>query len=202
MISRLEGILFEKRPTVIGVDVGGVGYEVNIPLSTFTALPEQGDLLSLHIHTQVRDDAIQLYGFSSIAEVRAFQLLIRANRVGPRLAQTVLSGIGAKELLTRLADGDAQALSRVPGIGQKTANRLIAELRERAYELLGDQNQDDKSRAEDSQESPRNQLLSALTNLQVPKSQAETLVDQVVSDCGIDAPIETLVKTALPRLAR
>jgi Holliday junction DNA helicase RuvA len=80
MISRLEGILFEKRPTVIGVDVGGVGYEVNIPLSTFTALPEQGDLLSLHIHTQVRDDAIQLYGFSSIAEVRAFQLLIRANR--------------------------------------------------------------------------------------------------------------------------
>ena len=122
--------------------------------------------------------------------------------MGPRLAQTVLSGIGAKELLTRLADGDAQALSRVPGIGQKTANRLIAELRERAYELLGDQDQDDKSRAEDSQESPRTQLLSALTNLQVPKSQAETLVDQVVSDCGIDAPIETLVKTALPRLAR
>mgnify|MGYP001213835830 CR=1 FL=1 len=202
MISRLEGILFEKRPTVIGVDVGGVGYEVNIPLSTFTALPERGDLVSLHIHTQVRDDAIQLYGFSSIAEVRAFQLLIRANRVGPRLAQTVLSGIGAKELLTRLADGDAQALSRVPGIGQKTANRLIAELRERAYELLGDQSRDDMSRSEGSEESPRTQLLSALTNLQVPKSQAKTLVDQVVSECGIDAPIEILVRTALQRLAR
>lgn len=202
MISRLEGILFEKRPTVVGVDVAGVGYEVNIPLSTFTVLPDDGDAISLHIHTQVRDDAIQLFGFATKLEFRAFILLIRANRVGPKLAQTVLSGIEASELLACLANGDAHALSKVPGIGQKTANRLIVELKERASEQLGDQKESDRFHLKGEEESARDQLLSALTNLQVPKAQAERLVEEVVIDCGVGASIETLVRTALPRLAR
>jgi len=202
MISRLEGALFDKRPTAVGIDVAGVGYQVHIPLSTFTALPDEGKIVALQIHTQVRDDAIQLYGFASRREFQAFSLLLRANRVGPKLAQTVLSGIEAEALFRALAGGDATSLSKVPGIGAKTASRLVVELKDRAAELLGEAVSEPGAASGEMEGSARDQLLSALANLQVPKGQAERLVEEVVTDCGPDASIETLVRTALPRLAR
>ena len=123
MIARLEGVLREQQPTRVVVDVGGVGYEVHIPLSTFTELPTPGKTVALQIHTHAKDGAIQLFGFFSEAERVAFELLLRANRVGPRLAQTILSGITPAVLLDAIRNGSAAVLRAVPGVGTKVAER-------------------------------------------------------------------------------
>ncbi len=203
MIARLEGTLIEKRPTEVVLDVAGVGYAVLVPLSTFAELPDEGKQVALRIHTQVRDDTLCLYGFASVWEYDAFHLLRQANRVGPKLAQTILSGIDARALLAALASGDKAALAKVPGIGAKTASRLALELGEKASAILGAGHEPGApeaapERLTDAEE----QLLSALSNLQVPKSQAEKVVAEVTRECGADASIETLVRSALPRLAR
>ena len=135
MIARLEGILRELGPTRIVVDVGGVGYELNVPLSTFTALPDEGKVVALYVHTHAREGAIQLFGFTTRAERAAFELLLRASRVGPKLAQTILSGISPTELLAAIRTGNVNALRAAPGVGTKTAERILVELRDRVHEL-------------------------------------------------------------------
>ncbi len=121
MIARLEGVLIETTPTRLVIDVHGVGYEVLIPLSTFTELPDLGKVVALHIHTNVRENALQLFGFLSRPERAAFELLIHANRVGPKLAQTIVSGIAPVELLAAIRGGKGSVLRAVPGIGAKMA---------------------------------------------------------------------------------
>jgi Holliday junction DNA helicase RuvA len=121
VIARVEGTLREKTPTRVVVDVHGVGYELLVPLSTFTALPDEGKTVALRVHTAVREDAIQLFGFATALERAAFELLLKASRVGPRLAQNVLSGIAADVLLDAIRRGDVAALRGVPGVGTKTA---------------------------------------------------------------------------------
>ena len=135
MIARLEGVLHDQQPTRVVIDVAGVGYEVHIPLSTFTELPDPGKTVVLHIHTHAKDGAIQLFGFFSRAERTAFELLLRANRVGPRLAQTILSGITHAALLDTIRDGSAATLRAIPGVGTKVADRILLELRDRAEQL-------------------------------------------------------------------
>ena len=137
MIARVEGTLRERTPVRVVIDVQGVGYEVHIPLSTFTALPDEGKTVALHTHTVAREDALLLYGFATLYEKEVFQLLLRANRVGPKLAQTILSGIEPASLVAALRDGEVTALKRVPGVGAKTAERMVVELRDRAQELTG-----------------------------------------------------------------
>ena len=117
------------------MDVSGVGYELAIPLSTFTALPERGETVSLSVHTHVREDVLQLHGFATVAERDVFHLLLRASRVGPRLAQTVLSGIAPGALVSAICQGEVKVLRDVPGIGPKMAERMVVELREAAAEL-------------------------------------------------------------------
>lgn len=131
MIGRLKGLLLEKQPPQLVVDVGGVGYEVEAPMSTFYQLPNTGESIALFTHLVVREDAQLLYGFASREERELFRELIRVSGVGPKLALSVLSGISVQDFSGVVASGDAVQLSRIPGIGKKTAERLIVELRNR-----------------------------------------------------------------------
>ena len=131
MIGSLRGILRDKQPPSLLLDVNGVGYEVDAPMSTFYQLPETGEEVLLHTHLVVREDAQLLYGFYTLDERRLFRALIRVNGVGPRLALAILSGISASEFAACVQDSDTASLVRLPGIGKKTAERLIVEMRDR-----------------------------------------------------------------------
>lgn len=134
MIAHLRGTLLEKHPNQAIVDAQGVGYEVAIPISTYTALPEPGAEVRLKIHTVVREDAILLFGFATAEEKGLFEKLITVSGVGPKLALTVLSGIAAPQLAEVIRTADIQKLTRVPGIGRKTAERIVLELRDKIDE--------------------------------------------------------------------
>jgi len=204
MIARLEGVLLERSPTRVVLDVGGVGYEAFIPLSTFARLPDQGKTVALRIHTHVRQETLQLYGFATDAEREAFGLLLHASRVGPRLAQTILSGMESDALAAAIRDGDVASLKGVPGVGAKTAERIVVELRDRVEALApaalaarptGRATQDPLGGI-------RAELISALLNLQTQRAKAERVADRVLALLGETAPIEDLVRAALQSLGR
>ena len=204
MIARLEGVLIERTPTRVVIDVGGVGYEALIPLSTFARLPDEGKTVALRIHTHVREDALLLFGFATALERAAFALLLHASRVGPKLAQTILSGIDADVLVRAIERGDVDTLRSVPGVGAKLAERMIVELRDRVAELV-EIEREPAARTRPSpprDEGRRSELISALVNLQAPRQKAERVAAEVVVERGADAPIEELVRAALQRLAR
>ncbi len=203
MIARLEGILFEQHPTRVVIDVGGVGYEVHIPLSTFTELPDAGKPVALHIHTHAKEGSLQLFGFASRAERAAFELLLRASRVGPRLAQTVVSGITPRALLDAIRRGDVATLRAVPGIGTKLAERILVELRDRADELAATIGASPpEPREATGGDAAREETLSALLNLGYPRAEAERVLLQAADEAGSDATLETLVRVSLRRLSR
>jgi Holliday junction DNA helicase RuvA len=205
MIAWLEGQIRDKAPTRLVLDVSGVGYELLISLQTFEKLPDLGKTLALHVRTIVREDALLLYGFASSHERDAFDLLLRANRVGPKLAQAILSGIEPGRLLHALRDGDIKALRRVPGVGPKMAERMGVELRDAAGDLIGLGGQDASPLGEPGDapgEDVNEQLLSALLNLGYPRSQAERVVGSSAAEAGEGASIESLIRVALRRLAR
>ena len=131
MIARLHGALLEKTPNRIVVDVSGVGYEVLVPLSTFYGLGDAGSPVTLRVHTHVREDLIALYGFSSALELDLFERLIGINGIGPKLALAVLSGIDPGELVRAIRAQDVARLTRIPGVGKKTAERMVLELRDK-----------------------------------------------------------------------
>jgi Holliday junction DNA helicase RuvA len=205
VIARLEGVLREQGPTRVVVDVGGVGYAVNIPLSTFTELPDAGKTVALHVHTHATEGAVQLFGFATRAELVAFELLLRASRVGPRLAQTILSGITPTALLEALRGGKLATLRAVPGIGSKLAERILMELRDRLDELalaLTGERAGSGAAAAPAGDLLRDQTLSALVNLGYPKTHAERVVEEAMGEAGDAATLETLVRASLKRLAR
>lgn len=207
MIAWLEGVLREKEPTRILVDVQGVGYELLISLSTFASLPDVGKTISVHAKTIAREDALLLYGFATAREREIFDLLLRANRVGPKLAQTILSGIDPERVVGGLSEGDVALLSSAPGVGKKMAERMVVELRERAAtmacpEALAPDGIGGSSSAESADAETREQVLSALINLGYPKPQAERVVDQAAADVGEGRAIEDWIRVALRRLAR
>lgn len=131
MIGRIHGKIIEKQPPQLLIDVQGVGYEIDSPMSTFYQLPNLGEQVTLHTHLVVREDAQLLYGFASRAERSLFRTLIKISGVGPKLALTILSGMNASEFIICVQDNDAAALVRLPGVGKKTAERLIIELRDK-----------------------------------------------------------------------
>jgi holliday junction DNA helicase RuvA len=206
VIARLEGVLVERTPTRVVIDVAGVGYDVAIPLSTFAALPDEGKTVALRIHTHAREGAIALFGFATAVERAAFELLLRASRVGPRLAQTVLSGIGPGELLQAVRAGDAAPLRAVPGVGPKMADRILVELRDRADELAAAIEASGAGprahRAASAASETHAQALSALLNLGYPKSQAERALAGAEEALGEEAAIEDLLRASLKGLAR
>jgi len=206
VIARLEGVLAELTPTRVVIDVHGVGYEVLIPLSTFTQLPDIGKTVVLHIYTNAREGALQLFGFASPSERVAFDLLLRANRVGPRLAQTILSGLSPADLLAAIHRDDVAVLRSAPGVGTKLAERILVDLRDRTAELAavvggsaaGGETAPTIAVADALQE----QTLSALVNLGYPKAQAERALAGAVEAAG-DAPtLEDLVRGSLKMLVK
>lgn len=204
VIAWLEGRLREKGPTRVVVDVQGVGYELAIPLSSFEALPECGKNVALYVTTIVREDAISLFGFASAAEREVFELLLRANRVGPKLAQTILSGLSADRIVRALRDGDLQALRGAPGVGPKLAERIHFELKDRAAELVDSSGGILAGAPSDAPDpiSLHDEVLSALLNLGYPRPQASKVVEAVAAEAGEGAGLETWIRIALRRLAR
>ena len=137
MIGWLNGVVRDKRPPALLLDVNGVGYELEAPLSTFEKLPETGESCALYCHQQVREDAHNLYAFATLVERDVFRVLLRVNGVGAKLALAILSGLSVGALTSAVNDGDTATLSRLPGIGKKTAERLVIELRDRLAQMPG-----------------------------------------------------------------
>ena len=136
MIARISGTLVYKSPAYLIVDVHGVGYRIFIPLTTFYDIPDLGQPVTLNIHTQVKQDAINLFGFYTSEEREIFQLLLAVNGIGPKLALNILSGIAAGELIKALSEGNLKRLVSIPGVGKKMAERIILELKDKALKLL------------------------------------------------------------------
>jgi Holliday junction DNA helicase RuvA len=201
VIARLEGVLRNVAPTCVVVDVAGVGYEVNIPLSTFTELPDEGEPVVLRIYTHAREGAIQLFGFLTESERAAFTLLLRANRVGPKLAQTVLSGISPVELFEAIQLGKVAVLRAAPGVGSKMAERILLELRDRTGELaaiLTSAGELEPSlEGDDPSTTSLGQALSALLNLGYSKQQADRALTRAAEEEGDDTTLEGLVRGSL-----
>jgi len=204
MIARLEGVLLERSPTRVVLDVGGVGYEAFIPLSTFERLPDEGKTVALRIHTHVREEALQLYGFATAAEREAFGLLLHASRVGPKLAQTILSGMDSHGLVAAIRDGDVASLRGVSGVGAKTAERIVVELRDRVEDLAPSAlaHAGGPGTAREPEVGVRAELISALQNLQTQRAKAERVADRALAQLGEAAPIEALLRAALQSLGR
>jgi Holliday junction DNA helicase RuvA len=131
MIGHLRGAVLEKHPNQVVLEVAGVGYDVQIPISTYSALPNAGDTAALRIHTHVREDALVLYGFATSEEKAVFERLISVSGIGPKLAPTVLSGLATAELIAAIRNSDIQSLVRIPGVGKKTAERMVLELKDK-----------------------------------------------------------------------
>ncbi len=174
MIAYLRGILLEKSAGTVIVLAGGVGYEVDVPISTYTALPDTGLEVSLRIYTKVSEDSISLYGFLTAIEKRAFERLISVSGIGPSLAVKVLSGIAVESLVACLRGGDVVSLTRIPGIGKKTAERMIVELKDKMDDLPSGPG---AAMRKESNLSPLEQdVLSALINLGSNTTSAEQAV--------------------------
>lgn len=192
MIGYLRGKLQRKEPEGLVIDVGGVGYRVAVPLSTFYELPDAGEEIGLRIHTHVRDDAIELYGFRSGTEEALFHALTSVSGIGPRLAVTILSGMESDALLSALAHQDLARLTTIPGVGKKTAERMALELRDKVAKIGA-------PRAEAGVRGAREDVLSALVNLGYKQRDAETAM-QRISDPAAD--FESLLRQTLRVLAR
>jgi Holliday junction DNA helicase RuvA len=180
MIGHLRGTLVEKTPSRLIVDVGGVGYEVLVPLSTFYALGEAGAPVTLRTHTHVREDVLALYGFITRLEQDLFERLIAINGVGPKLALAVLSGIEPGELIRAVRLHDVARLTAIPGVGKKTAERIGLELKDRLPVSL--QAVDPAPAASSPEDQLRDDLLSALINLGYQRAVSEKAVEKVLQE--------------------
>jgi Holliday junction DNA helicase RuvA len=193
MIARLAGRLIEKHPTRVVLDVGGVGYDVHVPLLAFAMLGETGSDMVLRIHTHVRDDAIQLFGFPTVRELELFERLIGVGGIGPRLALAVLSGIAADELTDAIVAGDVGRLTSIPGVGRKTAERIVLELKDKVVPSAPE--------APGRLVGPRDDLVSALLNLGYHRPAAEKAADQALRSAS-DLGFEDALRQALRTLTR
>ena len=195
MIAHLRGQVFEKHPNRLIVDVAGVGYDVQVPLSTFYTAGEPGTPIALRIHTHVREDQLSLYGFATTLELTMFERLIAVSGIGPKLALSVLSGIETRDLVGAIQRTDLARLTAIPGVGKKTAERMCVELRDRmpkamlseATPAAGDQLRDD--------------LVSALINLGYHRQNIDKSLDKLVTHTG-EPRFEDLLRSALKDLSR
>lgn len=176
MIAHLRGMLLEKHPHQAIVDVAGVGYEVNIPVSTFVHLPDIGEVVRLRIYTNVREDAIQLFGFGTPEEKHLFEKLITVSGIGAKLALTALSGLAPADLAGAIRGGDLQKLTRIPGVGKKTAERMVLELREKLDGLMGGEVRTIPGGGAVIMSELEQDILSALVNLGSQRPAAEVAV--------------------------
>ncbi|VAX25539.1 Holliday junction ATP-dependent DNA helicase RuvA [hydrothermal vent metagenome] len=196
MIARISGTLLSKKPTVAIIDVNGVGYLLNISLNTFYSLPDEGVAVALVTHTHVREDQISLYGFIMAGEKETFERLITISGVGPKLAITILSGIPYIKLIGAIGSGDLAMLTSIPGVGKKTAQRLIVELKDKFADMgaLADGETGPGHEAEGFDDA-----VEALVSLGYRKNDARVAVRKTLAtDSGQD--LETILKEALKKM--
>jgi Holliday junction DNA helicase RuvA len=200
MIARISGILIQKSVTHCVVDVHGTGYRIIVPLSTFYELPKEDQPVVLHVHTHVREDAISLYGFHTREEREVFQMMISVSGIGPKLAVNILSGIAAGELVRAVTEEDLKRLTGIPGVGKKTAERMILELKDKAAKL----GRDDVTVctvAVKTGEQVKEDALSALVNLGYKGSAVKDVVDRIMRNAPETPSLDQLLKQALRTLA-
>jgi holliday junction DNA helicase RuvA len=196
MIASLTGILTYKSPTEILIEVHGIGYAVSIPLSTYEKLGDLGSTISLLTHFHIREDAMSLFGFSTEEERRLFKLLISVSGIGPKIAQSVLSGMNVEELKSHITGEHVNALMAIPGVGRKTAERLIIELRDKAGKPLPES--DPAGALSTTAATLRIEALQALTSLGYNQQIAEKAIRLVLKEVeGSIISLEELIKRAL-----
>ncbi len=196
MIAALRGRLAAKVVPRLVIDVHGVGYDVQVPLSTYARTCDIGEEIALHIHTHVREDQIALFGFASLLEQQVFERLLAVSGIGPKVALAVLSGIQPADLVTAVHTNDAARLTVIPGVGRKTAERIVLELRDRLPAAIGEPGD-----APAGAGGIRADLLSALVNLGYPRPTVEKVV-AAVAKAQPDATFEQALREALAQLAR
>jgi holliday junction DNA helicase RuvA len=195
MIAHLRGTLLSKHPNQAIVETQGVGYDVTISVPTFSELPAEGSAVALHIHTHVREDALSLYGFLRRAEKQLFEKLLTVSGIGPKLAITILSGMAADEMVNAIRGGDVARLTRIPGIGKKTAERMVLELRDKLPVAPG------AAEASATAASPvEEDVISALVNLGYQRAAAEKALNAARRRAS--GGFETLFREALGALAK
>ena len=200
MIALLRGVLLEKHPNQAVVDVSGVGYDVTIPVSTYSHLPETGAEVRLRIHTHVREDALMLFGFLTQDEKGLFERLISVSGIGPKIALGILSGIPAADLITSVRRGEVERLVRIPGVGKKTAERMVLELRDKMPAPSGEEAAPAPGAPSAALTAVEQDVLSALLNLGCARPAAETAVRKTRiagAPPPADADFEPLFRRAL-----
>ena len=196
MIGFLRGRVHRSEPDRVILDVGGVGYEVYVPVSTYYEIEKAGESdVELFVHTHVREDALQLFGFWTHREKLLFLRLIAVSGIGPRLAQTILSGMPSGELVDSLMQADLRRLTKIPGVGKKTAERMVLELREKVRDLAGSEPGPTPARAKDDD------LVLALVNLGYKKAEVEKAVLRVEAESG-DIPFADKLRASLRFLSK
>lgn len=195
MIARLAGRLLRKAPDSLVVDVGGVGYGVMVSLNTFYVLPAEGAPVTLEIYTNVRENALELFGFADLTEKSLFTTLLTVSGVGPRVALSILSGIPSDELITALRTRDIARLVAVPGVGKKTAERLVVELQDRVAALAHE-----AAAGRGAAGGVETEAVSALINLGYRQPQAEQAVKDIVR--GGESDLASIIRRALQRLSK
>lgn len=197
MIGQLRGRLAEKRPNQLLVDVGGVGYLVQVPLSTYASVGELHAEVTLLIHTHVREDALALYGFISSREKHFFELLLSASGVGPALALKILSGMTVEELVPAIRGGDLGRLTKIPGVGRKTAERIVVELKDKLESVAVEP----AKPAAPSAAGAEADVISALVNLGYDARAAESAAAEAKRETGSSSNFESLLRTSLQALS-
>lgn len=195
MIAHLRGQILSKSPNAVVLECGGVGYELAISVATYTEIGGPGAQAALHVHTHVREDALLLFGFKELAEKRLFEKLLTISGIGPKLAITVLSGISAERLVGAIRGGDHATLTKIPGIGKKTAERVVLELKDKLDDMTGYAPASEPARP--SLGAVAEDALSALMNLGYPRPVALKAVESAAKDPGIAADFEQLFRTAI-----
>ena len=194
MIARLFGRIADKQPNRLIVDVSGVGYDVQVPLSTYYATSDVGGEMALRIHTHVREDQLSLYGFATDLELTMFEKLIAVSGIGPKLALSVLSGIEPRDLAGAILRNDLARLTAIPGVGKKTAERICVELRDRLPKAI-------EASPASPEDSLREDLVSALANLGYHRQAIDKVLDKQLAGKS-DAKFESVLRSALKDLSR
>ncbi len=196
MIAHLRGTLLEKHPNQVIVEAGGVGYDVLIPISTFSALPDSGAEVRLRIYTHVREDALSLFGFFTAEEKSIFEKLISVSGIGPSLAVKVLSGMGTGDLIPAIRNGSVEQLVRIPGVGRKTAERMVLELKDKLEGIGAGAPSGPAEKPASALSTLDQDVLSALLNLGCQRAAAEAAVRKAKAD-GAPAEFEPLFRKSL-----
>ena len=201
MIALISGKIVYKGISHVVVDAHGVGYRIFIPLTTFYELPEAGQIITLHVHTHVKQDAINLFGFYTVQERDLFQLMLSVSGIGPKMSMNILSGISVQEMLRAISSGDVRKLISIPGLGKKLAERLILELKEKVVKKMMAEAVPSIDNQQKINEIIKEDVLSALINLGYKSNIAQAAIDKVLYTSAKELAMDQLLKKTLKILS-